>query len=201
MAPRPEPMPVTLSPRLSGLSSILLPTFLDQHGRLARHAGHALRVLEVLLLGVALGLPLSLGLWGHVVAQGLLGLAAGLDLTRWNASVGINLNGQLPSPSTVILGARMGYLREVANRGITVNCVSPGFMASHSVSVQKKDDFHQETEKQWFNIPLGAPGDPVHGGSPGADHARDHESSKCSAAVGLSESIQKPGAGDAGFCG
>ncbi|MGE0387514.1 MAG: SDR family NAD(P)-dependent oxidoreductase [Gammaproteobacteria bacterium] len=51
---------------------------------------------------------------------------------------------------------------ELAPYRITVNCVSPGFMASHSVGVQQKDDFHKETERQWFNIPLGAPGDPVH---------------------------------------
>ena len=51
---------------------------------------------------------------------------------------------------------------ELAPYKITVNCVSPGFMASHSVKAQMKDSFHEETEKQWFNIPLGAPGDPVH---------------------------------------
>lgn len=51
---------------------------------------------------------------------------------------------------------------ELAPYKISVNCISPGFMSSHSVSVQNKDDFYTETEKQWLNVPLGAPGDPVH---------------------------------------
>ena len=49
---------------------------------------------------------------------------------------------------------------ELAPYQVTVNCVTPGFIASHSVSLlnEKKDDFFGETEKQWLNIPLGGPG-------------------------------------------
>lgn len=53
---------------------------------------------------------------------------------------------------------------ELAPCNITVNSVTPGFMASHGVSLlaKEKDEFFGETEKQWLNIPLGGPGDPAH---------------------------------------
>lgn len=51
---------------------------------------------------------------------------------------------------------------ELAPYRITVNCVTPGFIASHAVSLlaEERDDHFAETEKQWLDIPLGGPGKP-----------------------------------------
>ena len=67
---------------------------------------------------VRMAIPLSTGGWCHAVAQGLLALAAGLDMSGWLKEVGLEGQQGVTSPSEVISAARAGYLSEVALRGL-----------------------------------------------------------------------------------
>lgn len=65
-----------------------------------------------------MAIPLSTGGWAHRIVQGLLALASGFAETRrlWDW---LGEGQSAPtSPAEVILGARNGYLAEVADRGL-----------------------------------------------------------------------------------
>jgi NAD(P)-dependent dehydrogenase (short-subunit alcohol dehydrogenase family) len=72
--------------------------------------------------------------------------------------------GAYGAAKAAVISLTRSAAMELAPSKVTVNSVTPGFIASHSVSLQAqhKDDFFGETEKQWLNIPLGGPGDPAH---------------------------------------
>jgi 3-oxoacyl-[acyl-carrier protein] reductase len=70
--------------------------------------------------------------------------------------------GAYGAAKAAVISLTRGAAMELAPYRVTANCVTPGFIASHSVSLinENKDPFMGETEKQWLNIPLGGPGKP-----------------------------------------